>query len=274
MSKIYLIDGLPGIGKSTTVYKLAKHFEETGMKVKTLYEHEFYPTELLWSARVSKDKYEEILNKYPEYGYAIRAVSVNKDNFMYIRYRVLQASREFNEELKQHEIFLSRNKKDFTSILQSKWKELPDIIEENSVYIIECMIFQDYINECILLYDMTVEEVTKLTNSLLSSIDMFNPEIVYLKTNKVKTVLDNIINTRKPSDPLEKSWSDFALEIVETFSRFGKKQLQGYTGLLDYIKLRQETELAVLPNLSVKCHTYCVDEGYDNLSSDIFKDLR
>ena len=56
----YFIEGLQGSGKSTLVEKLSKKYP-----VCTVFrEGDYSPIELAWCAYVTKDKFDEILEKY------------------------------------------------------------------------------------------------------------------------------------------------------------------------------------------------------------------
>ena len=56
----YFVEGLQGSGKSTLIKKLSERYPA----YTTFREGDYSPIELAWCARVTKDKYAEILEKY------------------------------------------------------------------------------------------------------------------------------------------------------------------------------------------------------------------
>ena len=56
----YFVEGLQGSGKSTLVGNLSKKHPE----LKVYHEGDYSPVELAWCAYVSREKYEDILDKY------------------------------------------------------------------------------------------------------------------------------------------------------------------------------------------------------------------
>ena len=101
----YLVEGLQGSGKSTLVGKLREKYPGY-----TVYrEGDYSPIELAWCALVSKEKYEEILDKYSDLKPRIEEKSHEENGNVIVCYtKVVTDRREFYQELEEYEIYNGR----------------------------------------------------------------------------------------------------------------------------------------------------------------------
>ena len=65
MTKLILIEGIPGSGKTTIAQKVAERYRNRSRSVNLYLESEAHPADLGWSACVPAKQYNGILEKYP-----------------------------------------------------------------------------------------------------------------------------------------------------------------------------------------------------------------
>ena len=151
----YLVEGLQGSGKSTLVGKLQEKYPRY-----TVYrEGDYSPIELAWCALVSKEKYEEILDKYSDLKPQIEEKSHEENGNVIVCYtKVVTDRHEFYQELEEYEIYNGRKSLDeFRSIVLNRYKRW-----EGDDSIFECSLFQNTIEDMILYRNATDEEIFEL----------------------------------------------------------------------------------------------------------------
>ena len=98
----YFIEGLQGSGKSTLVEKLSKKYP-----VCTAFrEGDYSPIELAWCAYVTKDKFDEILEKYKSISALINEKTHIEGNHRIICYtQIITDVPGFHKDLENYEIY-------------------------------------------------------------------------------------------------------------------------------------------------------------------------
>ena len=264
----YFIEGVQGAGKSTLAGRLAKELPDCHV----FREGDYNPVELAWCSYLTKEQYDAVLEKYAGIADEIkekttvervfapnRASAGNtaesgmektvkwsgdrtaEDRFVLTYTRILTDIPGFHKDLEQYEIYNGRiSKEEFEQVILSrfaKWK--------GDKQIFECSIFQNIIENQILFYEMTDDEIVAFYKKLAGTIQVENYKILYLNVQWVAGALEVIRKERVDADGNE-LWVPLMLGFLEDCP-YGKKHgLKGFDGLVAHLEHRRNLELRIL----------------------------
>ena len=116
----YFIEGLQGSGKSTLVEKLSKKYPACTV----FREGDYSPIELAWCAYVTKEKYDDILEKYNNISTLINEKSHIEGDHRIICYtQIITDVPGFHKDLENYEIYNGRLSLDeFKRIVFDRYK--------------------------------------------------------------------------------------------------------------------------------------------------------
>src|SRR5690554_1206226 len=107
MKNIIFIEGVSGVGKSTTVYELNERLHTLGYSVGYHVEGDPYsPLDLCWAAYLTIPEYERLLTSYPMFADELSENIIFKSDYILLRYqsgRVGLYSQGLNDELHKRE---------------------------------------------------------------------------------------------------------------------------------------------------------------------------
>ena len=254
----YLVEGLQGSGKSTLVGKLQEKYPRY-----TVYrEGDYSPIELAWCALVSKQKYEEILDKYSELKPRIEEKSHEENGNVIVCYtKVVTDRREFYQELEEYEIYNGRKTLDeFRSIVLNRYKRW-----EGDDSIFECSLFQNTVEDMILYRNATDEEIFELYKDIAKTLEGKKYHIAYIKAEDIKANID-VIRKERSDDKGNELWFPLMLQFFDD-SPFAKaNNVSGEQALMDHLKHRQELEIRLCEELFPDKHTILLSKGYDEIT--------
>lgn len=254
----YLVEGLQGSGKSTLVGKLQEKYP--GYNVYR--EGDYSPIELAWCALVSKEKYEEILDKYSDLKSRIEEKSQEENGNIIVCYTKVQTDRrEFYQELEEYEIYNGRKTLDeFRSIVLNRYKRW-----EGDDSIFECSLFQNTVEDMILYRNATDEEIFELYKDIAKTLEGKKYRIAYLKAEDIKANID-VIRKERSDDKGNELWFPLMLQFFDN-SPFAKaNNVSGEKALIDHLKHRQELEIRLCEELFPDKHTILLSKGYDEIT--------
>ena len=264
----YFIEGVQGAGKSTLAGRLAKELPDCHV----FREGDYNPVELAWCSYLTKEQYDAVLEKYariadeikekttvervfaPDRASAGNAVESGmektvkwsgdrtaEDRYVLTYTRILTDIPGFHKDLEQYEIYNGRiSKEEFEQVILSrfaKWK--------GDKQIFECSIFQNIIENQILFYEMTDDEIVAFYKKLAGTIQVENYKILYLNVQWVAGALEVIRKERVDADGNE-MWFPLMLGFLEDCP-YGKKHgLKGFDGLVAHLEHRRNLELRIL----------------------------
>ncbi len=264
----YFIEGVQGAGKSTLAGRLAKELPDYHV----FREGDYNPVELAWCSYLTKEQYDAVLEKYagiadeikekttvervfaPDRASVGNAVGIGiektvewsgdrtaEDRFVLTYTRILTDIPGFHKDLEQYEIYNGRiSKEEFEQVILSrfaKWK--------GDKQIFECSIFQNIIENQILFYEMTDDEIVAFYKKLAGTIQVENYKILYLNVQWVAGALEVIRKERVDADGNE-MWFPLMLGFLEDCP-YGKKHgLKGFDGLVAHLEHRRNLELRIL----------------------------
>lgn len=249
MTKLILIEGLPGSGKTTTAQFVADWLERQGVETAVFLEGNLdHPADFESVACLDAAELAALEAQFPEYhDFLERQVLIDGGDYFF-RYRALQQNipnlpEALISALACYEIYeLPAGK--FRRLVLRRWQRFADSAAAGSVtYIFECCFLQNPLTMMLGRHDEPVAAAQAFVLELAASVQALQPRWFYLHTGDVRASLTQIAQAR----PQE--WQDFVI-AYHTQQGHGKNQgWQGFDGLVSFYKMRQEAELGLLPQL-------------------------
>ncbi len=254
----YFVEGLQGSGKSTLVGKLCEKHPEYNV----YHEGDFSPTELAWCAYVSKEKYEEILDKYSSIKSMIEEKSFQDNDQMVICYtQILTDVPGFHKDLEQYEIYNNRRtKEEFKRIILERYRRWADSDADNSIF--ECSLFQNIIEDMILFQVASDEEIMSFYQEIRGVLGEKDIRILYLKAEDIKSNID-VIRKERSDDQGNELWFPLMLGYFNDSPYAKKYDVAGEEEMLKHFAHRQELEMRICEELFKDKYEVLISKQYD-----------
>jgi len=251
----YFIEGLQGAGKSTLVSRLVERLP----KYEVFREGDYNPVELAWCAYMTKDRYENILEKYDMISEEIRSKSFTEDDHKVVCYtRILTDVPGFHKDLEQYEIYNGRvPREEFESIILSRYTNWHG---ENQIF--ECSIFQNIVETQILYYEMTDEEILEFYRRLCGVLGEREYKIVYLEVGDVAEAI-RVIRKERVDDQGNEMWFPLMMRYVEECPWSKRHGIKGFDGLIMHLEHRKMLELRILKEVFLQHALILQSKAYD-----------
>lgn len=259
----YFIEGLQGSGKSTLAGKLSEKYPG----YRAVREGDYSPVELAWCAYVSKEQYEEILQKYSDIRSLIEEKSFEDNGSMIICYtQIITDIPGFHKDLEQYEIYnMRRDPDEFKRIILDRYRRW-----NGDEYIFECSLFQNIVEEMILFRCSTDDEIMSFFKEIRQALEGKKYHIIYLKTDDVAANID-IIRKERSDDDGNEMWFPLMLGFFDE-SPFAKKYgVAGEEAMLEHFGHRQDLELRICNEIFPGQYTVLDSKKYGTLDNEMLK---
>jgi hypothetical protein len=252
-SKLLLIEGLPGSGKTTTAKISKEVLDELGIKNKLFLEGNLdHPADYEGVAFFNKFEYFRLKEAFNECNDLIENISKKREAGYFISY--VKHKRELEDDFPD-ELFNYISKKDIYELSLEKNKELiynnwkrftKRASEEETVYIFECCFIQNPITITMIRDNASKENAFNYINNLLEAVKSLNPILLYIKQD------DLIESFKKVVEERPKKWFNSFIDYY-TGQGYGlKENLNGLKGTIEVLKYRQEIEDEIFTNLNME----------------------
>lgn len=240
MTKIsYFVEGIQGAGKTTMVGKLARENPNSKM----FSEGDYSPVELAWCAYVDEDTYEKILEKYSDIADIIKEKTVNEGDKKIICYTKVKTDNEaFYKKLEAYEIYNGNvSKEEFQNIILSRFSNW----KPNESQIFECSLFQNIVENQILFYEMSDDEIVDFYKKVKAALIGKDYQIVYLEVDDIRAA-EEIVKKERCDEDGNEIWFSIMTDYIEN-SPFGRtNNLSGMDGLVKHLEHRVKLEKRIL----------------------------
>lgn len=269
--KMIFIEGLPGSGKTTFLKRLNDYFNKNNIQTRFYTEGDLHPIDLAWCAILSKEEYESTLQKYVTYQDQIKSLTKpyeDKYILAYTKVRVDDKDANFFDELGKYEIYRADDFEQFKNTHLKLWKSFqPD----NHVYLFECIYLQNHINELILKFNKSKEEIISYFKTLMNQVKEHNPLLLYIKQKDVRKTLEHTIEQRRSDNPTYKDWIDLVIDYFEQAPYAKELNYLGYEGAIRYFIDRNNLELNIIKEIGIDVVVFELDGDYDTVFEQIKK---
>ncbi len=252
----FFIEGLQGSGKSTLMKKIQRMYPDSTV----IREGDYSPVELAWCARVTKEKYTEILDKYSSIRMLIEEKShIEKDHVIICYTKVITDVPGFHKDLEQYEIYNGRCTIDeFKKLVFYRYEKW---YGDDMVF--ECSLFQNIIEDMILYRNATDSEILDFYKELSSIIRNKNIHIFYLKTENIAESIGVIRKDRSDENGNE-MWFPLMIRFFDESPYAKIRGVSGEDELYKHFLHRQELELRICRELFADMVTVLRSKAYSD----------
>ena len=269
-SRLILVEGIPGAGKTTTARRIKEKLIEQGENAILYEEGVSHPADMAWNAYLKEDEYDEFINKCSKmWENSKRTVSkdelINRierqarreDNHVILAYTRIDFPEEcywsLIGDIASKEIGDGRKSLDeFRDIHLKRWRRFAEeALLNDTIYIFECAFLQNHIFELLGVYEKSDEEIYEYLSDLLEAVKALNPSIVYIEPTDVKDVIIKAANERKSPDGLRPDWIDEIANWVSSMNYGISHNLSGIEGVFSFCSERLRIDKLMLEKLSV-----------------------
>jgi hypothetical protein len=249
-TKLVIVEGVPGSGKTTTaqfIYEWARHHGAAPL----LYQEGNldHPADFESCSCLNEDEYTQLVGRYASCGDMLAQNLIVKPSGHFLNYRKLK--REYGDgmpdelfnELAQYDVYNLPPQK-YLSLATERWQEfLAQAVGGENTYIFECCFLQNPLTILLGRHNSAVEVAQTHIMKIAESLKVLQPGLVYLCSSNLRQTLEHAAQTR----PQE--WVDFVIHYLTQQGYGQARGYQGYDGVIKFYEMRQELELELLPRL-------------------------
>ncbi|WP_302579516.1 hypothetical protein [Clostridium saudiense] len=269
-SRLILVEGIPGVGKTTTARKIKAKLIEEGKDVILYEEGMSHPADMAWNACLKEDEYNDFIKKCSEMWEGSKK-SISKeelisriqrqtrieDNNVILAYTKIDFPEDcywsLIGDVASKEICDGRKSLDeFRDIHLRRWSKFAEqALLNDNIYIFECAFLQNHIFELLGVYEKSDEEIYLYLKSLLETVKSLSPSIVYIEPSSVEDIIIQAANERKSPEGSRPDWIDEVANWVSNMN-FGKSHnLKGIEGVFYFCKERLRIDKLMIEKLNV-----------------------
>jgi hypothetical protein len=155
-TRLILLEGVPGSGKSTAGVFLQSHLEKAGIPVRFWREGDFdNPADFEGVACLNPAQYRNLIARHPEFGTLLaEQLTVQGDDYL-IKYRKLQSlypeqiPSKLILELSGYDVYDGLSLQDYCRLALQRWQDFRTFtVQSNEITILECCFLQNPQTQC------------------------------------------------------------------------------------------------------------------------------
>lgn len=254
MTKLILVEGIPGSGKTTIAQKIAERYRGGGRSVNLFLEGSAHPADLGWNACVPVEQYEEAIARYPALRGEIERKTTIEGGYAIIAYTLIKTdNKDFYKEMEAFEVYDGRASDElFFRLHYDRWRMFgEEAAQSGAVTIFECAFLQNHINELLFWRDFKESGAIAHCNRLIGFVKQLSPALIYLSQPDIRATIDRVAKERV--SPGGNNWIDRVVTYCED-SHFGKMNgIKGLDGAIKFFTIRKQLEMKILDQLSIPC---------------------
>ena len=269
-SRLILVEGIPGAGKTTTARNIKEKLIDEGKEAILYEEGMSHPADMAWNACLKEDEYNDFIKKCSEMWEGSKK-SISKeelisriqrqtrieDNNVILAYTKIDFPEDcywsLIGDVASKEICDGRKSLDeFRDIHLRRWSKFAEqALLNDNIYIFECAFLQNHIFELLGVYEKSDEEIYLYLKSLLETVKSLSPSIVYIEPSSVEDIIIQAANERKSPEGSRPDWIDEVANWVSNMN-FGKSHnLKGIEGVFYFCKERLRIDKLMIEKLNV-----------------------
>lgn len=269
-SRLILVEGIPGAGKTTTARKIKEKLIDEGKEAMLYEEGMSHPADMAWNACLKEDEYNDFIKKCSEMWEGSKK-SISKeelisriqrqtrieDNNVILAYTKIDFPEDcywsLIGDVASKEICDGRKSLDeFRDIHLRRWSKFAEqALLNDNIYIFECAFLQNHIFELLGVYEKSDEEIYLYLKILLETVKSLSPSIVYIEPSSVEDIIIQAANERKSPEGSGPDWIDEVANWVSNMN-FGKSHnLKGIEGVFYFCKERLRIDKLMIEKLNV-----------------------
>lgn len=236
--KNIFIEGIQGAGKSTLFQEIQKRRPQYHV----CREGDYSPIELAWCTWMTKQEYEKVKEQFPTLEKEICENTTKEGEKYIVTYtRILTDEPGFHKTLEEYEIYQGRKSlKEFEEIIISRYQKFRE-----SGYLFECSFFQNIVEDLILYYQLSDDEIIAFYKRLYEMIKQEDFLMLYLYSEDVAENI-RVIKKERCDGQGNEMWYPLMMNYLKE-SPYGK--VHGYQDFKDMVKHfehRQNVEMRII----------------------------
>ncbi|MDX1359695.1 MAG: thymidylate kinase, partial [Clostridia bacterium] len=215
MTKLILIEGIPGSGKTTLALRLEKYFNENSFTAKCIPEGDLHPADLAWCGVLGEDEFRNILSEYPEYKNQLENFAIYENGKFIIPYLALKPyNKKLVAYLEETEPYSGKlSSEDFLSLYIGRWETFAkNAVAGDTVYIFECAFLQNHLNELLLYHEPAYDYILDYFMRLSQVFANLDPVIIYLDQADNDETIRRAADERISDDASVPNWIDRVID--------------------------------------------------------------
>ncbi|WP_017811926.1 P-loop NTPase family protein [Paenibacillus shenyangensis] len=237
-TKLIMVEGLPGSGKSTISQLIADMLREQGMNVQLFQEgHLEHPADYESVACYTEKELDQLLSTYEEYAELLKSRVIQNGNDFLVPYQKIKNELGLDElhqlwnEVSQKDIYelpFEQNRR----IITDKWDRFQrEALISDSIFVFECCFMQNPLTIGTVKYNVQKQEVIDYVMQLGELMKPLHPLFIYIDQPDIRSVFEKAVRERP------KTWSD---GFIDYYTRQGLGKAKGYHGLDGTIQVLEE----------------------------------
>lgn len=269
-TKLLMVEGLPGSGKTTVARKIKKQMEEEGKKVIYYEAQSTNPADMAWQAYLTKEEYHRFVadcldiwlqtNPTITDEELIRRIEVQtqtENGHVAIAYRNIDFPgpeyQELARKLSSKEIFQgSLPFEELRELHLERWSRFAHNMQlRKETVIFESNFLQNSIFELMCYRGMNEEQILDYLMELADTVRFLDPRILYVETLDIEKLVDDVAKERTLPPESGNDWLTNFIKWVPT-TVYGKRHnLSGKEGLIEVLRQRQRMDYLVLRKIGI-----------------------
>lgn len=250
MSKLILIEGIPGSGKTSTARFVCDRLEQQGQQPALFLEGDWnHPADYESVACLDESEYAGLQEQFPAQVDFLSQHARQENGEWFFSYRKMQhetheqAPDALFEALARFEIYDLPAEK-HQRLMRQGWQSFADrALVDDFTYVFECCFLQNPTTTLLARHNLPVEAIYQHVLALAGSTQPLQPRMIYLAPQNPRATLEGIRRER----PQE--WADYVTGYL-TGQDYGKAHgLDGFEGVIQFYEMRQALELEFLSDL-------------------------
>lgn len=263
-SRLILVEGLPGTGKTTLAQSLAASLQASGCEVDLYLEGDLHPVDLQWTSLLPPDLYDKALDdlrqcwlRSPQFEPWETILSRLRKLSVIERGRVLTAYTKLDfrdvtmwdgvDVFREHEIHDGRvSVTEFCDTYLRRWQRFAGN-NDQATFIFECAFFQCIVTELLGHHLADENTILDFLAELIDPVRHMKPEIRYIRAA-------NYADCVRAAGETRPNWLPGVINWVETSPYGQENNLRGFDGMMDFFRRRHEIERSAMDRLGLTTH--------------------
>ena len=253
-TKLILLEGVPGSGKSSAGTYLQSFLESAGVPVRFWREGDFeHPADFEGVACLTGRQYGNLLLHHPELKELFEAQLTLRGPDHLLKYRKLQhlypdqIPPKLIVELSGYDVYDGLPMEEYCRVALQRWCDFETTAEtSDEITILECCFLQNPLTVMLARHNADPSVAREQVRKIARLLEPLTPLVIYLQPCDVGAALHHV-RAERPRE-----WADFVTWYL-TGQAYGKAHnLHGYAGVIQFYEMRQKMEADLLYDLAIR----------------------